>query len=56
MLSSLWEDGYFAESVGLKNEKVIREYIKTKEKFPKSFFFICKRPRLLSRGLLFDKY
>jgi len=26
---SLWEDGYFAESVGLKNEKVIREYIKT---------------------------
>jgi len=26
---SLWEDGYFAESVVLKNEKVIREYIKT---------------------------
>ena len=25
---SLWEDGYFAESVGAKNEKVIRDYIK----------------------------
>lgn len=25
---SLWEDGYFAESVGSKNEKVIRDYIK----------------------------
>ena len=26
---SLWEDGYFAESIGSKNEKVIRNYIKS---------------------------
>jgi putative transposase len=44
---SLLEDGYFAESVGLKNEKIIREYIKTKEKFSKLCCFLIKRPRLL---------
>ncbi len=31
---SLWEDGYFAESVGFKNEKVIREYIKNQREIP----------------------
>lgn len=25
---SFWSDGFFAESVGQKNEKVIRDYIK----------------------------
>lgn len=25
---SFWSDGYFAESIGAKNEQVIREYIK----------------------------
>lgn len=25
---SFWSDGYFAESVGVTNEKVIKEYIK----------------------------
>ncbi len=29
---SFWADGFFAESVGVKNEKVIREYIKNQDK------------------------
>ncbi len=29
---SFWADGFFAESVGTKNEKVIREYIKNQDK------------------------
>jgi putative transposase len=29
---SFWGDGFFAESVGAKNEKVIREYIKNQDK------------------------
>ncbi|HUD44783.1 MAG TPA: IS200/IS605 family transposase [Patescibacteria group bacterium] len=29
---SFWGDGFFAESVGTKNEKVIREYIKNQDK------------------------
>ena len=29
---SFWSDGFFAESVGAKNEKVIREYIKNQDK------------------------
>ena len=29
---SFWADGYFAESVGQTNEKVIREYIKNQDK------------------------
>ena len=29
---SFWSDGFFAESVGAKNEKVIRDYIKNQDK------------------------
>lgn len=29
---SFWGDGFFAESVGQKNEKVIRAYIKNQDK------------------------
>jgi putative transposase len=29
---SFWGDGFFAESVGAKNEKVIRDYIKNQDK------------------------
>lgn len=29
---SFWADGFFAESVGQKNEKAIREYIKNQYK------------------------
>ncbi len=29
---SFWADGFFAESVGTKNEKVIRDYIKNQDK------------------------
>ena len=29
---SFWGDGFFAETVGAKNEKVIREYIKNQDK------------------------
>ena len=31
---SLWEDGYFSESIGSKNETIVREYIRNQTEIP----------------------